>query len=325
MSLRVEDFHYHLPEELIASQPLPNRDASRMMVVHRASGKIEHRMFREFPEFLQLDDLAVLNNSRVIRARLLGENGRSEVFLAEPLGNNRWVCLVRPGKHWPLGASRSVAGTIARVESILPDGERILAFESPPDLEKYGSIPLPPYIRRTPLPDDEERYQSVFAESDGSVAAPTAGLHFTQPILEKIPHCFITLHVGLGTFRSIKTETIEEHRMHSENYHISAVAASAMNQAKRIIAVGTTAMRVLESQPEGMIKACDDRTDIFIYPSYRFRRVEVLLTNFHLPDSTLILLVSAFLGKDFTMAAYQEAVRERYRFFSYGDCMLILP
>lgn len=326
--LRTSDFFYELPEELIAKHPLPERDASRMMVLHKGSGKIEHRFFRELPDLLRPGDLAVLNNSRVIRARLKEPGKTGEVFLAESLGGDRWLCLVRPGRRWPLGNEREIAGTKARVEAVLPGGERILAFASPPDLERHGSIPLPPYLRRNAEEGDSERYQNIFAAEEGSVAAPTAGLHFTPATLEKIPHCFLTLHVGLGTFQPIKSDLVSEHKMHKENYFLSADAASAIRCASengRVLAVGTTSVRVLESQPPGPLRENRGTTDIFIYPPFSFQRTDLLLTNFHLPDSTLLLLVSAFAEKELVKEAYRKAVEERYRFFSYGDCMLILP
>lgn len=317
------DYHFELPPELIATHPLPQRDASRMLVLHRAAGTWEHRLFRELPEFLQPEDFTVLNNSRVVRARIPWGSG--EVFLAEPRPDGTWLCLVRPGRKWPVGQEHAVGGTRARVVEVLPGGERVLAFDEPPDLSKYGTVPLPPYLGRAPEPEDEERYQTVFAEPEGSVAAPTAGLHFTPDLLECIPHGFLTLHVGLGTFAPIKAEDLGAHTLHEERFVLPEETARRINAARRVLAVGTTVTRVLESQPAGPLSATEGRTRLFIYPPYQFQHVDLLLTNFHLPGSSLLLLVSALAGREFILAAYAEAVRERYRFFSYGDCMLILP
>lgn len=324
MSQALSDYDYHLPEELIAKEPLPNRSDSRMLVLDRKRQTIEHRMFREFPDFFAPGDLAVLNNSRVIRARLPGPFPNSEIFLAEQLSPGRWLCLVRPGKKWKLGDCFSIFGSTVKVEDILPGGERVLQFDPMPDLNVYGSVPLPPYLGREANEKDVTRYQNVFAERDGSVAAPTAGLHFTEEILERIPHVFATLHVGLGTFQPVKTEDVSEHHMHSERYELSEATADAINNAQRVTAVGTTVVRVLESQPDGPLHPVSGSTSIFIHPPYQFRKVDRLLTNFHLPKSTLLMLVSAMAGREFILHAYEQAVRERYRFFSYGDCMLIL-
>lgn len=323
---RLSDYHYKLPEELIARYPLPSRNGSRMMVLHRGTQEITHAHFRELPEFLSDGDIAVLNNSKVIRARIrCGPHGKDEVLLAEPMGEQRWLCLVRPGRRWKKNSEHSVAGTIAKVVEVLPTGERVLEFAAPPDLEQHGSIPLPPYLRRDAEKDDETRYQTVYAEREGSVAAPTAGLHFTKDMLDRIPHCFVTLHVGLGTFAPIKTDLIAEHRMHEERYELPVESVRRISEARRVLAVGTTVTRVLESQPEGPLQPHSGRTSLMIRPPHQFRHVDLLLTNFHLPSSTLILLVSALAGREFILSAYHEAVRERYRFFSYGDCMLILP
>ena len=324
MSNLVSDFFYELPQDLIASRPAPDRDASRMLVIDRASGEISHRMFREFPGFLGDGDTVVLNNTRVIKARLLTQDRRIEIFLLEPMGERRWKCLTRPGRKLKPGVEVDIAGTTATVLEVLPEGERIMEFLVPPDFEKHGHMPVPPYFKRESDAGDDERYQTVFAEHPGSVAAPTAGLHFTPGMLAGIPHCFLTLHVGAGTFLPVKTERIQDHVMHEESYEIPGSTSEALNYSKRIIAVGTTVTRVLESQKPGKLQPCSGRTDIFIYPPYEFRRVGALLTNFHLPCSTLLMLVSAFAGPDLIRRAYAEAVNERYRFFSYGDCMLIL-
>ena len=318
MTRLVADYDYDLPEDLIATRPAAERDGSRMLVIDRSSGTISHRHFREFPSFLQPGDVVALNDSRVIKARLLTDNGRKEIFLLESLGGNRWKCLTRPGRKMRPGAVIPIAGTEALVEEMLPGGERIIQFREPPDLEKFGHMPLPPYFHRDPDDTDDERYQTVYAGQPGSIAAPTAGLHFTPTLLAQIPHAFLTLHVGAGTFLSVKTATVEEHVMHEESY------STALNAANRIVAVGTTATRVLESQPTGPLTACSGRTSIFIHPPHTLQRVGAILTNFHLPCSTLLMLVCAFAGYDLTMHAYAEAIRLRYRFYSYGDCMLVL-
>lgn len=321
---RVSDYHYELPHELIATRPTPERDGSRMMVLNRASGEISHRIFRDFPSFLHEGDRVVLNNTRVIKARLLTPDKRIEIFLLEPVGERRWKCLTKPGRRMRPGAAVAIAGTEARVLEALPEGERIVEFADELDLERHGHMPVPPYFKRESDAADDERYQTVFAELSGSVAAPTAGLHFTPEVLVKIPHSFLTLHVGAGTFLPVKAERIEDHIMHEESYEIPQSTADALNNARRIVAVGTTVTRVLESQNPGKLQACSGRTDIFIHPPYSFQRVGALLTNFHLPCSTLLMLVSAFAGTDLIRKAYTEAVQERYRFYSYGDCMLIL-
>lgn len=324
MSFQLSDYHYELPEELIASHPLEQRDASRMMVVNRSNGGISHHVFREFPDFLSAGDLVVLNDSKVIRARLVSADGRNEVLLLERMAPRVWKAFVRPGRRFREGAEVGLAGTAARVLSILPGGERILEFGAEPDLAVYGEMPVPPYFHRRAEQDDDERYQTVYAKSEGSVAAPTAGLHFTPDVLARIPHVFLTLHVGAGTFLPVKTDDVREHAMHEERFVIPTETAAALNKARRVVAVGTTVTRVLESRPPGRIESCDGRTDIFIHPPYQFQRVGALLTNFHLPCSTLIMLVSAMAGRELILEAYAKAVEERYRFFSYGDCMLIV-
>jgi S-adenosylmethionine:tRNA ribosyltransferase-isomerase len=324
MSERVSDYHYDLPPELIAAHPAERRDASRMLVLHRGTGEIEHRMFRDFPGFIRPGDMVALNDSRVIKARLLSQNPAVEVFLLENLGGNRWKCLVKPGRKLRVGVRIDIAGTVAEVAEVLPGGERIMEFGEAPDLERHGHMPLPPYLGRGAEAADEERYQTVYAKNPGSVAAPTAGLHFTPEILAQIPHAFVTLHVGAGTFLPVKSETVAGHEMHEETYSISEETASRLNAATRIVAVGTTVARVLESQPAGELHAVSGRTSIFIHPPYDFRHAGALLTNFHLPESTLLMLVSAMAGRETILRAYAEAIRERYRFYSYGDCMLIL-
>jgi S-adenosylmethionine:tRNA ribosyltransferase-isomerase len=323
LSTHISDYDFDLPPELIAPRPLASRDASRMMVIDRAKGTIEHRMFRDFPEFLRKDDLVVLNNSRVIKARLRTEDRRIEILLLEPTEGNCWKCLVKPGRKMRVGAKVAIAGVEATVRQVFPEGERLVEFSDEPDLECYGAMPIPPYFNREADAEDDTRYQTVFAEAQGSVAAPTAGLHFTPEILANIPHAFITLHVGIGTFQPVKAEIVEEHRMHEERYEISKEAAGRINAASRLVAIGTTATRVLESQPPGPVLPHAGSTDIFIHPPMSLSRVGALLTNFHLPRSTLLMLVSAFAGKDLVFAAYEEAVGKSYRFFSYGDCMLV--
>jgi len=324
LSEPVADYDFSLPAQLIASRPLAERDASRMLVLDRRSGQIEHRSFRNLPDYLKPGDIVVLNDSKVIKARLRSEDRRIELLLVEPLGLQKWNCLVKPGRKMRPGFEFSIAGVTARVREILGDGSRIVEFDSEPDLERFGSMPIPPYFNRDADEDDEVRYQTVFAEASGSIAAPTAGLHFTPELLSRIPHTQVTLHVGIGTFLPVKVERVADHRMHAERYSIGEDAARAMNAAARILAVGTTSARVLESQPRGLIVPRSASTSIFIHPPFAFRRVGALLTNFHLPKSTLLMLVCAFAGREAVLAAYAEAIRERYRFFSYGDCMLVV-
>jgi S-adenosylmethionine:tRNA ribosyltransferase-isomerase len=356
--MRTADFDFSLPPELIAQQPASKRDESRLLVLQRSDGKVSHRRFRELLDFLHAGDVLVLNNSRVIPARLRGSNsqtgGKFEVFLLEEMALNNWWCLMRPGKNARLGtqiilydAIGDATGIIATVAEVNGEGHRRLIFSGTPDirgeLDAIGEIPLPPYIERAATQaEDKNRYQTVFAQPAGSVAAPTAGLHFTETLLEEIRRrgveiCFVTLHVGLGTFQPVKAETITEHKMHEERFEVSEATAKVVNAAKnsgrRVIAVGTTSVRVLESvaaQNSGKLNAGNGKTRIFIYPPAHFQIVDALLTNFHLPGSTLLMLVSAFaapgelLGRKMVLDAYAEAIRERYRFFSYGDAMLIL-
>ncbi|MGI9086897.1 MAG: tRNA preQ1(34) S-adenosylmethionine ribosyltransferase-isomerase QueA [Chthoniobacterales bacterium] len=326
MSARLSDYDYALPENLIAQRPLPRREDARMMVLYRATQKIEHRAFAELGDFLQARDLLVLNNTRVIEARRFSDDGAIEVFLLEQLGPRRWRCLVRPGRKMRIGAVTHLNGTRAQVEAIEDDGSRLIAFDEELNLQEGGVVPLPPYMRRAADAEDRERYQTVFAEVPGAVAAPTAGLHFTPQILASFPHAFVTLHVGAGTFAPVKTDDVREHKMHAERFSVSAEAAKAINHAGRVIAIGTTTVRVLESatRADGKIMAQEGTTRLFVYPPQQIRHVDLLLTNFHLPRSTLLMLVSAFASREFILAAYAEAIRERYRFYSYGDCMLIL-
>jgi S-adenosylmethionine:tRNA ribosyltransferase-isomerase len=328
--MKTADFDYALPPELIAQQPLPDRAASRMMVVERATGVIRHEQFRNLGAYLRAGDLLVLNDTKVIPARIWSQSPVVELLLVENLGDNRWSALVKPGHRAKVGFKlRFTPWFNAVVEGEADFGGRVLRFEGNVDsyLQHHGAAPLPPYIKRAAVAADRDRYQTVFARAAGAIAAPTAGLHFTTAMLEQlrragIGHTFITLHVGIGTFRPVKTETVEEHKMHAERFSVSTEAAAAMKSAERIIAVGTTVVRTLETLGEP--RAGEGSTDIFIRPPFEFRVVDGLLTNFHLPRSTLLMLVSAFAGRDLIMRAYAEAVRERYRFFSYGDCMLII-
>lgn len=327
MSLALSDYDYSLPEELIAIRPLPNRADSRMMVLHRDEQRVEHRTFAELPAFVHAGDLLVLNNTRVVNARRFSDDGKIEFLFLEEQGPQRWKCLVRPGRKMRRGAQTVVDGVTVLVEDICPDGERIVSFESELNPWNGGIVPLPPYLRRQGDIDDLERYQTVYADAPGAVAAPTAGLHFTSEMLAALPHTFITLHVGAGTFQPVKLEDISAHHMHRETFSISESAAATINAAQRIVAVGTTTVRVLESalrDNQGRLSPQENATDIFIHPPKEIRQVDALLTNFHLPRSTLLMLVSAFAGREFVLDAYAEAIRHRYRFYSYGDCMLIL-
>ena len=336
MSSKLSDYEYPLPETLIAKRPLPQRDESRMMVLHRASQTVEHRQFRDLKSFLREGDLLVLNNTRVLAARRFSDDRAIEFLFLEKLGPARWKCLVKPGRKMRPEATAKIDNVLLRVEEILPDGERIVALADDVDLYAHGSMPLPPYIGRESDLADDERYQTVFAQTPGALAAPTAGLHFTAEILSEIPHVFVTLHVGPGTFRPVHSGNLAEHRMHAESFSISKEAAAKIGNAQRIVAVGTTTVRVLETVARetrrlkavkfsnAPIRAQSGPTDLFIYPPYRFQHVDLLFTNFHLPRSTLLMLVSAFAGREFLLRAYEEAIREQYRFYSYGDCMLIL-
>lgn len=339
--MKTAEFDYYLPPELIAQSPVEPRDSSRLMVLHRATGSIEHRIFREIVEYIQPGDILVANQSRVIPARLYGHKiptgGKIELLLLGRKGEKVWEALVRGKKVkkgtrlWVGKGDKGIEGTVL---SITEAGSRIIEFEKAiePLIWEIGAIPLPPYIH-CPL-SDPERYQTVFARVEGSVAAPTAGLHFTPELMRRIEDkgakfLFVTLHIGLDTFKPVKEEDVEEHKMHSEYCELDEKVAEEINRARRegrrIIAVGTTSVRVLETAAsEEGVHPFKGQTDLFIYPGYRFKVVDALITNFHLPRSTLIMLVSAFAGKDFIMRAYQEAVRLRYRFYSFGDAMLIL-
>lgn len=324
------DFDYHLPPELIASQPLAERSASRMMVVNRQSGTIEHRGFRDITQFISREagDTLVLNDTRVVPARYFTNKGH-EVLRLQIHTPTRWRCMVRPGKKFRLGHTLEIGEARGQVVEILEEnGDRIIEFDRVVDEAKHGHLALPHYMGRDDQPADRERYQTVFARAnaEGSIAAPTAGLHFTPEVLADLAHVFVTLHVGVGTFQPVKVENIADHVMHSEVYEVSETTALAVREARRVIPVGTTAMRTLETvaRDHGQVVAASGSTDIFISPGFEFRVAGGLLTNFHLPKSTLIMLVSAFAGKELIMQAYEEAIREQYRFFSYGDCMLIV-
>jgi len=325
MSFLTTDYDYVLPPELIASHPAPVRDQSRMMLLDRKKQSITHHWFRDLPEFVGSDDLLVLNNTKVIPARIRFDKRKAELLLLEQLDAKTWRCLVRPGHWFRDGRQFSdelVSGRVLRVE---PSGERVIEFETPIDFSRVGEMPLPPYLHRDVEPADAERYQTVFAAKPGAVAAPTAGLHFTAELLAALPHVFITLRVGIGTFLAVKTEDIREHHMHEEWFEIEKDAAERIATSKRVLAVGTTTVRTLETvmRRHQRIVPGLAATDIFIHPPFEFRRVDSLLTNFHLPKSTLLMLVAAFAGREFILDAYRQAVAEKYRFFSYGDCMLI--
>lgn len=331
MSLRTSDFHYDLPPELIASRPLERRADSRMMVIDRAQGTITHGMFRDFESHLRPDDLVMLNNTRVIPARVFSDDGAIELLCLDRLSPVEWRCLVRPGKRMKIGRIVEVGGTTGTVVEVFANGDRLIRWSEPVDLDAHGHLALPHYMNRDDEVADRERYQTVFAKEEGAIAAPTAGLHFTPELLARVPHDFLTLHVGVGTFRPVQVDRPEDHEMHSERYAITAATTEKINAAGRVLAVGTTVTRVLEhlgrSAPESQrLTPADQRgeTDIFIYPPYDFRVIGALLTNFHLPESTLIMLVSAFAGRELVLEAYRKAVEEKYRFYSYGDCMLLI-
>ena len=340
--MKTSDFYYDLPPELIAQTPLEKRDESRLLCLDKATGKWSHHHFYELPDFLRAGDCLILNNSRVLPARLLGRRlpggGACEVLLLQDKGDKVWECLVRPGKHLREGARVSFGDgeLTAEIAEVLPDGNRLVRFDYEgiflEVLERLGKMPLPPYIKEEL--QDQERYQTVYSKVNGSAAAPTAGLHFTPELLERIAAKgvgvgYVTLHVGLGTFRPVKEDEIEQHDMHSEYCTIPQETADLINRTKanggRVICVGTTSCRTIESWAgeDGTMTATGGWTNIYIYPGYRFKVMDALVTNFHLPESTLIMLVSALAGREHVLAAYEEAVRERYRFFSFGDAMFI--
>ena len=340
--MKTSDFYYDLPPELIAQTPLEKRDESRLLCLDKATGEWSHHHFYELPDFLRAGDCLILNNSRVLPARLLGRRlpggGACEVLLLQDKGDKVWECLVRPGKHLREGARVSFGDgeLTAEIAEVLPDGNRLVCFDYNgiflEVLERLGKMPLPPYIKEEL--QDQERYQTVYSKVNGSAAAPTAGLHFTPELLERIAAKgvgvgYVKLHVGLGTFRPVKEDEIEQHDMHSEYCTIPQETADLINRTKvnggRVICVGTTSCRTIESWAgeDGTMTATGGWTNIYIYPGYRFKVMDALVTNFHLPESTLIMLVSALAGREHVLAAYEEAVRERYRFFSFGDAMFI--
>lgn len=342
--MELKDFYYELPQELIAQDPLEDRAASRLMVLDKTTGEVAHRSFRDIVEYLSPGDCLVLNNTKVIPARLMGNKEDThagiEVLLLKRRENDVWETLVRPGKKARPGARISFGGglLLGEVLDIVEEGNRLIKFSYEgifeEVLDRLGQMPLPPYITH-PL-KDKNRYQTVYAKYEGSAAAPTAGLHFTRELLAQIEQmgvsiATVTLHVGLGTFRPVKVENITQHHMHSEFYQIEKAEADKINAAKRkggrVICVGTTSCRTLESAADenGLVRECSGWTEIFIYPGYQFKMMDGLITNFHLPESTLLMLVSALAGREHVLAAYEEAVRERYRFFSFGDAMFILP
>ena len=341
--MKTSDFYYDLPEELIAQDPLEDRSSSRLLVLDKNSGETEHHVFREIVNYLDPGDCLVINDTKVIPARLIGakeETGaKIEVLLLKRGADDVWETLVKPGRKAKPGTRISFGDglLVGEVVDIVDEGNRLIHFEYEgifeEILDRLGQMPLPPYI--THQLKDKDRYNTVYAEHPGSAAAPTAGLHFTPELLEKIRDkgvdiAHVTLHVGLGTFRPVKVDDVENHHMHSEFYMIDKAAAEKINRAKengkRVICVGTTSCRTIESAADenGRLKECSGWTDIFIYPGYRFKFLDCLITNFHLPESTLIMLVSALAGRENVLAAYEEAVKERYRFFSFGDAMLIV-
>ncbi|MDP2857756.1 MAG: tRNA preQ1(34) S-adenosylmethionine ribosyltransferase-isomerase QueA [Bacillota bacterium] len=353
--MKVADFDYALPKELIAQEPLDRRDASRLLVLYRQTGVVEHRRFADLPSYINEGDLLVFNDSKVIRARLQGRRqtgGSLEVFLLRRVDGNVWEALVKPGRKALPGTTVSFGqGFAGTVLERTPDGVRLVRLESSlaieQAIERWGAVPLPPYIKK-PL-DSPDRYQTVYATEPGSVAAPTAGLHFTEDMMEALRRAgatlqYVTLHVGLGTFRPVRVEDVERHVMHEEHYHISPAVAAAIVAARagtaaasapvatararsgRVIAVGTTVVRTLESvaREDGTVASGEGWTSLFVFPGYRFRVTGAMLTNFHLPKSTLLMMVCAFAGRDKVMRAYGEAIEQRYRFFSFGDAMLVV-
>ena len=340
--MKVSDFDFYLPEELIAQHPLEKRDSSRLMVLDKKTGEIEHKHFHDIIDYLNEGDTIVLNNTRVMPARLIGEKvetgGKIEFLLLKRLEGDKWECLAKPGKRAKIGQKFTFGeGKLTcTVVDIVEEGNRIIEFSYEgifeEVLDQLGEMPLPPYI--TEKLEDKERYQTVYSKEKGSAAAPTAGLHFTEDLLSKIKAkgvniAYLTLHVGLGTFRPVKVEDINDHTMHSEYYHLDKENADLINETKKrgnkVISVGTTSTRTLEtiSDENGFVREQSGWTDIFIYPGYKYKVVDNLITNFHLPESTLIMLVSALAGKENVMNAYKEAVNEKYRFFSFGDSMFI--
>ncbi len=352
--MKTSDFNYLLPAELIAQEPVEPRDSSRLMIVNRGVNKIEHKTFKDLPEYLQTGDCLIINDTRVLPARLKGvkdkTGGKAEVFLLTELKEGWWEALVKPGRRLQPG-TKVIFGNgilIGNIEERLPDGGRIIRFEYEGNfkdvLSKVGEVPLPPYVHRNLK--EPERYQTIYSKEEKSVAAPTAGLHFTPNLIEKIKEkgikfATVTLEVGLDTFRPVKTENVEEHEIHKERFKLTKESANIINETilegKRVVAVGTTSVRVLETaaingresgvgslKKKYLVKESEGITDLFIYPGYEFKIVDTLVTNFHLPKSTLLMLVSAFAGRDLMVKAYNEAIDRRYRFFSFGDAMLVI-
>ena len=342
--MRTDEFDFYLPEELIAQHPIKERDTSRMMVLNKETGNIEHETFKNIKNYLHKGDVLVINDTKVIPARLIGEKEDThaviELLLLKDLGNNIWECLSRPQKRLHVGTMIKFSDELsAEVTELLNDGithvKLIYKGILMEVLDRLGEMPLPPYIHEKLPQGEKDRYNTVYAKNIGSAAAPTAGLHFTKELLEELMQegiiiTNITLHVGLGTFRPVEVEDVNKHHMHKEYYEMSAETANILNKAKeegrRIIAVGTTSTRTLETimSKYNTFKSCSGETDIFIYPGYNFKAIDGLITNFHLPKSTLIMLVSALASKEIILNAYQEAVKNKYRFFSFGDCMLII-
>jgi S-adenosylmethionine:tRNA ribosyltransferase-isomerase len=325
VSLRTEDYNYDLPKDLIALRPTPARGDSRLMLIDRRRGDITHHSFPELADLVAAEELLVLNNTKVIPARIRFQTRNAEIFLLRQIDNRTWHCLVRPGPWFTVGREFAEPRFRGEVTAVFENGNREIRFAEPLNLEQAGEMPLPPYIEREADVSDAERYQTVFASVPGAVAAPTAGLHFSPEILQQLRHEFITLHVGAGTFRPVKTDLITDHEMDVESFEIEPAAARRINQAQKVLAIGTTTVRTLEAlmRRHNRIVPGPGETNIFIYPPFQFKRVDSLLTNFHLPRSTLLMLVSAFAGRELILEAYREAVDEGYRFFSYGDCMLI--
>lgn len=341
--MNTKDFYYDLPQELIAQKPLENRSESRLMTLNRVTGELKHRHFYDIIDYLNEGDCLVMNNTRVIPARLYGSKektgGKIEFLLLKRLDINTWEVILKPGRKAKVGSRFEFGGGALKAEvlEVIEDGNRIVRFEYDGVweelLDKLGEMPLPPYIHEKLV--DRERYQTVYSKVEGSAAAPTAGLHFTKELMDKIrakgvKTAFVTLHVGLGTFRPVSVDNVEEHKMHSEYYEVSKETAKIVNETRknggRIIAVGTTSVRTMESVADenGFLAPCSGNTEIFIYPGYKFKAVDAMITNFHLPESTLLMLISAFSSKENVFGAYKEAINEKYRFFSFGDAMFIV-
>jgi len=325
MSLRTADYDYELSEDLIALYPTPRRNQSRMMLLERREQRVSHLRFGDLIDLVEPRELLVLNDTRVVPARIRFPDRNAELLLLERIDSLTWRCLVRPGKWFQEGRNFTVQRLAGKVLEVLNHGDRLIRFDSAIDPEQVGELALPPYIARKEEAIDRERYQTIYASKPGAIAAPAAGLHFTSELLGRLPHEFITLHVGAGTFRPVKDKMVTDHRMHFEEFQVSEIAAAKITTARKILAVGTTTVRTVESlmRQFGEIRPGKGRTNMFIYPPFEFRRVDTLLTNFHLPRSTLLMLVAAFAGREFVLEAYREAVKERYRFFSYGDRMLV--